>query len=108
MASRYEVNGTMRDTNNQEANFIPGRGLVQVGQGIGGIHNVDYADFGPHLGFPGMFLAAAKSPCGAVTRSHLTWPISAPWPLPIHLRKRVPEYLLSRTWAFFSFRTRRK
>jgi hypothetical protein len=48
---RYEINGTMRDTNNLEANFIPGRGLVQVGQGINGIHNVDYRDFGPRLGF---------------------------------------------------------
>src|SRR5205807_10474107 len=48
---RYEINGTMRDTKNKEANFIPGRGLVQVGQGISGIHAVDYKDFGPHLGF---------------------------------------------------------
>jgi len=48
---RYEVNGTIRDTKNKEANFIPGRGLVQVGQGISGIHAVDYKDFGPHLGF---------------------------------------------------------
>ena len=48
---RYEINGTIRDTNDLEANFIPGRGLVQVGQGISGIHNVDYHDFGPHLGF---------------------------------------------------------
>jgi hypothetical protein len=48
---RYEINGTMRDTANKEANFIVGRGLVQVGQGTNGIHNVDYGDFGPHLGF---------------------------------------------------------
>ncbi|MGH9497863.1 MAG: TonB-dependent receptor domain-containing protein [Terriglobales bacterium] len=48
---RYEVNGTMRDTANQEANFVLGKGLVQVGDGIGGIHNVDYGDFGPRLGF---------------------------------------------------------
>ncbi|HZQ22909.1 MAG TPA: TonB-dependent receptor [Terriglobales bacterium] len=48
---RYDINGTMRDTNNLEANFIPGRGLVQVGQGISGIHNVDYHDVGPHVGF---------------------------------------------------------
>lgn len=47
---RWDINGTMRDTNNLEANFIPGRGLVQVGQGISGIHNVDYHDFGPHVG----------------------------------------------------------
>jgi hypothetical protein len=48
---RYEINGTMRDKNNLEANFIPGRGLVKVGNGISGIYNVDYGDFGPHAGF---------------------------------------------------------
>jgi hypothetical protein len=50
---RYEVNGTMRDKNNHEAEFVLGspNGLLQVGQGINGIHNVDYGDFGPHVGF---------------------------------------------------------
>jgi hypothetical protein len=48
---RYEINGTIRDKNNQEANFFPDRGFIQVGHGIDGIHNVDYHDFGPHLGF---------------------------------------------------------
>jgi len=50
---RYDINGTMRDKDNLEANFIPGRAtpLVQVGKGINGISNVDYGDFGPHLGF---------------------------------------------------------
>jgi hypothetical protein len=48
---RYEINGTMRDTANREANFLVGKGLVQVGQGISGITNVDYGNVGPHLGF---------------------------------------------------------
>jgi hypothetical protein len=50
---RYEINGTIRDTDNREANFIPppGPGLVKVGNGISGIHSVDYHDFGPRLGF---------------------------------------------------------
>jgi len=48
---RYEVNGTIRDTNDLEANFFANRGLVQVGKGINGIHNVDYHDFGPRAGF---------------------------------------------------------
>ncbi len=50
---RYEINGTMRDKNNLEAEFVPGSptGLLQVGHGINGIHNVDYKDFGPHAGF---------------------------------------------------------
>jgi outer membrane receptor protein involved in Fe transport len=50
---RYEINGTIRDKNSLEANFFPppGPGFVQVGKGIDGIHNVDYRDFGPHVGF---------------------------------------------------------
>jgi len=48
---RYEINGTMRDKDNLEAVFVPGQGLQQVGHGIAGIHNVDYHDFAPHLGF---------------------------------------------------------
>jgi Carboxypeptidase regulatory-like domain/TonB dependent receptor/TonB-dependent Receptor Plug Domain len=47
---RYEINGTVRDTNNQEAIFDPVRGFLKVGTGIGGIHHVDYKDFGPHAG----------------------------------------------------------
>jgi hypothetical protein len=42
----------MRETNNNEANFFPSTGFVKVGQmGVNGIHNVDYRDFGPRLGF---------------------------------------------------------
>ncbi len=47
---RYEINGTMRDKNNQEAVFDPVRGFLKVGTDVGGIHNVDYKDFGPHAG----------------------------------------------------------
>ncbi len=48
---RYEINGTMRDTNNLEAVFDPVKGFLKVGKDVAGIHNVDYADFGPHVGF---------------------------------------------------------
>jgi TonB dependent receptor len=47
---RYEINGTVRDTNNQEAIFDPVRGYLKVGTDVGGIHHVDYKDFGPHGG----------------------------------------------------------
>jgi hypothetical protein len=47
---RYEINGTMRDTDNNESIFDPVRGFLKVGTDIGGIHNVDYKDFGPHAG----------------------------------------------------------
>ncbi len=48
---RYEINGTMRDSNNLEAVFDPTKGFLKVGTDVAAIHNVDYKDFGPHLGF---------------------------------------------------------
>ena len=48
---RWEVNGTMRDKNNNEAVFDPAVGFQKVGTDVGGIHNVDYHDFGPRAGF---------------------------------------------------------
>jgi hypothetical protein len=48
---RYEINGTLRDTDNKEAIFDPARGFLRVGTDVGAIHNVDYHDFGPHAGF---------------------------------------------------------
>ena len=48
---RYEINGTMRDKDNKEAVFDPVRGFLKVGTDVDGIHNVDYHDFGPHVGF---------------------------------------------------------
>ncbi len=48
---RYEINGSLRDKQKKESVFLGDRGLVQVGQGVDGIHNMDYHDFGPHVGF---------------------------------------------------------
>lgn len=48
---RYDIFGNVRDRNNLAANFLPNRGIVQVGQGIDRLYNVDYHDFGPRLGF---------------------------------------------------------
>jgi Carboxypeptidase regulatory-like domain/TonB dependent receptor/TonB-dependent Receptor Plug Domain len=47
---RYEINGTIKDTNNLEAIFDPVRGFLKVGTDVNAIHNVDYKDFGPHAG----------------------------------------------------------
>ena len=57
---RYEINGTMRDTNNLEAVFDPVRGFLKVGKDVGAIHNVDYADFGPRVGFAWDVLGKGK------------------------------------------------
>ena len=48
---RYDIFGNLRDRNNVAANFFPGAGLVQVGQGINRLYNIDYKDFGPRVGF---------------------------------------------------------
>jgi len=48
---RWELNGRLSEQNNHAANFIPGRGMVPVGQGIDALYNLDKRDFGPRLGF---------------------------------------------------------
>ncbi len=48
---RYDIFGNLRDRENVAANFFPGVGLVQVGQGINRLYHVDYKDFGPRVGF---------------------------------------------------------
>ena len=48
---RYDLNGSLNEQDNIAANFIPGRGLVQVGQGIDRLYDRDLADLGPHAGF---------------------------------------------------------
>ncbi len=48
---RYDIFGNLRDRENVAANFFPGAGLVQVGQGINRLYHVDYKDFGPRVGF---------------------------------------------------------
>ncbi|MGC2182407.1 MAG: TonB-dependent receptor [Terriglobales bacterium] len=48
---RYDIFGNLRDRNNLAANFFPGVGLLQVGNGINRLYNVDYRDFGPRAGF---------------------------------------------------------
>ena len=48
---RYDIFGNLRDRNNVAANFFPGVGLVQTGQGVNRLYNIDYKDFGPRLGF---------------------------------------------------------
>ncbi|MBI3475445.1 MAG: TonB-dependent receptor [Acidobacteria bacterium] len=58
---RYEINGSLYDRKNQASNFFPDRGLVQVGQGIDRLYNVDHGDFGPHVGFSWDIFGSGKS-----------------------------------------------
>jgi carboxypeptidase family protein/TonB-dependent receptor-like protein len=48
---RYEINGALGEEQDRASNFFPDRGLVQVGQGISRLYNLDKGDFGPRLGF---------------------------------------------------------
>ena len=48
---RWEVNGALGERQNRGSNFIVGRGLVQLGQGISSLYNRDLHDFGPRIGF---------------------------------------------------------
>jgi hypothetical protein len=48
---RWELNTPLSEEKNIAANFIPGRGLVRVGDGISSLYNADKTDFGPHVGF---------------------------------------------------------
>jgi len=48
---RWEYNGALSEQNDLGANFIPGRGLISLGQGIDRLYDKDLSDFGPHVGF---------------------------------------------------------
>jgi hypothetical protein len=48
---RWEINGALSEKNDLGANFVPGRGLVTLGKGIGSLYNLDEKDFGPRVGF---------------------------------------------------------
>jgi hypothetical protein len=50
---RWDLHGALSEENKLASNFIPtaASGLVQVGQGISRLYNLDTTDFGPRLGF---------------------------------------------------------
>ncbi len=47
---RYEVDGVIKEVNDQFGNFLPSQGLVQVGHGITDPYNGDHNNFAPRLG----------------------------------------------------------
>ncbi len=48
---RYDVQTPIKDENNLLANFIPSRGLIQVGKGIDSPYNTQWTNFSPRVGF---------------------------------------------------------
>jgi hypothetical protein len=48
---RYDIAGSLTESNDLAANFDPARGLVQVGKGISSLYDVDKNNLGPRLGF---------------------------------------------------------
>jgi carboxypeptidase family protein/TonB-dependent receptor-like protein len=47
---RYDLSTALADKDNLTANFIPGEGLVQVGEGVDSLHDIDKNNFGPRAG----------------------------------------------------------
>ncbi|MBO0724476.1 MAG: TonB-dependent receptor, partial [Blastocatellia bacterium] len=48
---RYEYLGIFKEEFNRLSNFVPGAGLVQVGQGLSDLYQPDYNNFAPRVGF---------------------------------------------------------
>lgn len=48
---RYDVQTPIKEENDQLANFIPSRGLIQVGKGIDSPYNTQWTNFSPRAGF---------------------------------------------------------
>jgi len=112
---RYEINGTIRDTKNKEANFIPD-GIGQVGQGISAFTR-GLQRFRPHLGFAWDIFGNGRMALrgGILT---FTLRISELWQLHMVLLKRVLAFLLAQLgffpnsnasrWSGYSRRCRRR
>ena len=58
---RYDISGVVREKNNLASNFLPGVGLVQVGQGISSLYNVDFTNLGPRVGLAWDVLGNGKT-----------------------------------------------
>jgi len=47
---RWDLNGALGESGNRGSNFFPNKGLVQLGQGISRLYDLDLHDFGPRAG----------------------------------------------------------
>ena len=91
---RYEINGTMRDTNNDEAVFLPppGPGFAKVGTDIDGVHRVDYHDFGPHVGFSWDIFGNSRMALRGGYSLSFDVPNFGAWPTPTASPMPAPVY----------------
>jgi hypothetical protein len=48
---RYDIAGALEEDHNLGSNFFPGQGLVQLGQGISRLYDLDKNNWGPRAGF---------------------------------------------------------
>ncbi|MBS1852088.1 MAG: TonB-dependent receptor [Acidobacteria bacterium] len=48
---RYDLNGALGEKDNIASNYFVGSGFKTLGQGLDRLYNLDYHDFGPHVGF---------------------------------------------------------
>jgi hypothetical protein len=51
LGMRYDVTFPIRDARDQLANYVPSRGIVQVGQGISEPYKTNWTNFSPRVGF---------------------------------------------------------
>ena len=101
---RYEINGTVRDNEQPRSEFLPGPRFCAGGQGIDGIYNVDYHDFGPHAWFRlGHFRQRQDSAPRRLFAHLTTCPISARWHRLTPLLTPIPECSPSPTWGRLGF-----
>jgi outer membrane receptor protein involved in Fe transport len=58
---RWDINGALSESDNIGSNFFPDRGLVQLGQGIDRLYNLDLHDLGPRAGFAWDIFGSGKT-----------------------------------------------